>query len=182
RRHSGLVSALWLRGRIRVRTAVITLTTILLVLIVLPTLADAAGYHDRIVDAVTTNPIAGAFVTLRDTVVQTDDSGMFHIVGEGERIGVRAYGHVREWIDLRQLHDGTQEIALEPLTPKALYLSLYGIGNSRLWQAALNLIEATELNALTIDIKGDRGMIAYPSAIPLATQVGAQNLITIKNL
>jgi hypothetical protein len=159
-----------------------TRITILLVPILLPTLANAAEYHGRIVDAVTKNPLAGAFVTLRDTVVQTDDKGMFHIVGEGERIGVRAYGHARGWIDLRQLHDGTQEIALEPLTPKALYLSFYGIGNSRLRQAALDLIEATELNALVIDVKGDRGMIAYPSAIPLAAQVGAQNIITIKNL
>jgi hypothetical protein len=160
----------------------ITLSTILLVLILLPTLAAAAAYHGRIVDAATKHPLAGAFVTLQDTVVQTDDSGTFHIVGEGERIGVRAYGHAREWIDLRQPRDGTQEVALAPLTPKALYLSVYGIGNSRLRQAALNLIEATELNALTIDVKGDRGLIAYPSAIPLAARVGAQNIITIKNL
>ncbi len=49
-------------------------------------------------------------------------------------------------------------------------------------QAALDLIEATELNGLVIDVKGDRGMIAYQSAIPLAAQVGAQNIITIKDL
>jgi len=48
--------------------------------------------------------------------------------------------------------------------------------SNRLRQAALDLIEATELNALVIDVKGDRGMIAYPSAIPLAAQVGAQSL------
>lgn len=52
--------------------------------------------------------------------------------------------------------------------------AFFGIGNRRLRQSALDLIEATELNALVIDVKGDRGMIAYPSAIPLAAQVGAQ--------
>ncbi|MBI3301749.1 MAG: GTP-binding protein, partial [Deltaproteobacteria bacterium] len=144
--------------------------------------ASATLYRGRIIDAVTKRPIAGAFVTLHDTVVQTDDKGVFQISGEGDQIGIRAYGYVREWIDLCHLQDGTQEIALEPLTPKALYLSFFGIGNNRLRQAALNLIEATELNALVIDVKGDRGMIAYPGAIPLAARVGAQNIITIKDL
>ncbi len=158
------------------------LLSVLLVLSLIPTPGYTAYYHGRIVDAVTKRPLAEAFITLQDTVVQTDDNGMFHITGEGERIGIRAFGYVREWIDLRQLRDGTQEIALELLTPKALYLSFYGIGSSRLRQAALDLIEATELNALVIDVKGDRGMIAYLSAVPLAAQVGAQNIITIKDL
>jgi hypothetical protein len=73
-------------------------------------------------------------------------------------------------------------IELTPLAPKALYLSFYGIASARLRQAALDLLEATELNALVIDVKGDRGMIAYKSAIPLATAVGAQKVITIKDL
>lgn len=155
---------------------------ILLAFIFPPTLAEAAVYRGRVVDAVTKNPIAGALVTLRDTVVQTDDKGVFQISGDGDRLGIRAYGHQREWINVGQLPEAVQEIALEPLSPKALYLSFYGIGNGQLRQAALNLIEATELNALVIDIKGDRGMIAYPSAIPLAAQIGAQSTITIKDL
>jgi hypothetical protein len=159
-----------------------TRIAILLTLILLPTLADAAAYRGRVVDAVTKKPIVGALVTLHDTVVQTDDKGMFQIGGDGDRIGIRAYGHRREWLNVGQLSEAAQEIALEPFMPKALYLSFYGIGSGRLRQAALNLLEATELNALVIDIKGDRGMIAYPSAIPLAAQVGAQSTITIKDL
>jgi hypothetical protein len=153
-----------------------------LILVLLSVPAYAAPYRGRVVDAKTKRPLVDAFVTLHDTVVQTDADGKFQISGEGDRIGARAYGHAREWIDVSRMQDGTQEIALEPLTPKTLYLSFFGISNGHLRQAALDLIEATELNGLVIDVKGDRGMIAYKSTIPLAAQVGAQNIITIKDL
>ncbi|MBI3301299.1 MAG: putative glycoside hydrolase [Deltaproteobacteria bacterium] len=80
-----------------------------------------------------------------------------------------SYGHTRERIAVSRLSEESQVLELEPVTPKALYLSFFGIGNTALRLSALNLIEATELNALVIDVKGDRGMIAYKSAIPLAT-------------
>ncbi len=156
------------------------LLTILLVLFSVPVYANP--YRGRIVDAETKKPIEGAFVTLDDSVVQSDAHGMFQISGEGNHIGVRAYEHLREWIDISRLKDESQEVALVPFIPKTLYLSFFGIGNNRLRQAALDLLEATELNGLVIDAKGDRGMIAYKSAIPLAAQVGAQNIITIKDL
>ncbi len=144
--------------------------------------AYATVYRARVIDAVTKKPLAGAFVTLQDTVVRTDDNGVFQIAGDGDHIGFRAYGYGRTWIDVSRLQQELQAVELAPFTPKTLYLSFFGIGNSRLRQAALNLIEATELNGLVIDVKGDHGMIAYPSAMPLAARVGAQKLITIKDL
>jgi hypothetical protein len=75
-----------------------------------------------------------------------------------------------------------REIKLMPFTPKALYLSFYGIGHKPIRETALGLLQETELNALVIDVKGDRGMISYRSAIPLASEVGAQKVITIKDI
>jgi hypothetical protein len=49
-------------------------------------------------------------------------------------------------------------------------------------ESAVKLIEETELNALVIDVKGDRGMIPYKSSIPLATEVGAQKIITVRDM
>lgn len=142
----------------------------------------AASYNGKVVDTETKTPITDALVTLADHVEQTDAEGRFHVSGEGQRLGIRAYGYTRVWVDLSHQQENPQEIALTPLPPKGLYLSFFGIGSNRLRQSALDLIEATELNALVIDVKGDRGMIAYPSAIPLAAQVGAQKTLTIKDL
>jgi hypothetical protein len=71
---------------------------------------------------------------------------------------------------------------LIPFTPKAVYLSFYGIGDRRLRESALGLLRETELNALVIDVKGDKGMISFRSSIPLATEVGAQKVITVKEM
>ena len=73
-------------------------------------------------------------------------------------------------------------IRLFPFTPKGLYLSFYGIGYRGIRESALKLIQETELNALVIDVKGDRGMIPYKSAIPLATEVGGQQIITVREI
>ncbi|HVA81739.1 MAG TPA: putative glycoside hydrolase [Candidatus Binataceae bacterium] len=144
--------------------------------------AAAAILRGKVVDAATHAPLEGAFVTLKDTVVASAADGSFTIEGEPGTVGVRAYGHLRVEVPAAALLRGQPEIALQPFKPKALYLSVYGIGSSALRRQALNLIEATELNATVIDLKSERGMIAYPSSVPLAAQVGAQSLITVKNL
>jgi hypothetical protein len=71
---------------------------------------------------------------------------------------------------------------LQPFTPKALYLTFYGIGDRSLRESALKLINETELNALVIDVKGDRGVITYKSSIPFASEIGAQKLVIIKDI
>jgi hypothetical protein len=151
-------------------------------LVVLLAPAEAIAYNGKVIDAVTMKPIGGAFVTLSDAVVQTDLNGLFRIEGIGAKLGIRAYGHLREEIETTGSESGTQEIRLTPFTPKALYLSFFGVGSAALREPALRLIERTELNALVIDVKGDRGMITYKSSVPLAAQVGAQNIITVKDI
>jgi hypothetical protein len=121
-------------------------------------------------------------VTLDEEVARTETDGAFQIRGSGTHVGVRAYGYQRTWLDLAERRDGLNDIALRPVTPKALYLSFYGVGDFALRESALRLIETTELNALVIDVKGDRGRIPYKSAVPLSAQVGAQSTLTIKDI
>lgn len=77
---------------------------------------------------------------------------------------------------------GDDTLRLTPFRPKALYLSFYGIGSQAIREAALKVIRDAALNAMVIDVKGDRGLIAYHSTIPLARAVGAQRIITIPDL
>jgi hypothetical protein len=97
-------------------------------------------------------------------------------------VRVRAYGYGRGEMPIDALRRPPGEIQLSPVRPKALYLSVFGIGNRTLREAALELVDTTELNALVIDVKGDRGLIGYRSAIPLATKAGAQRVITMPDL
>ena len=136
----------------------------------------------RIVDVVTRAPIADAIVTAGGPALRSDAQGRVALDGAGATVRARAVGYLRAEIPSQALRGKEPDIQLRPFRPKALYLTVYGIGNARLRANALQLIDSTELNALVIDVKGDRGLVPYPSAVALATAVGAQRVRTVGDL
>lgn len=143
--------------------------------------ASFAGTRDgTVVDAATSAPIANAIITLGSDAVVTDAQGKYSIAGGTVPLQVRAAGYRRESIATGD--EAFRTIRLTPLVPKALYLTVYGIGAPFLLDPALEVISKSGLNALVIDLKGDRGLIPYPSALPLAAKAGALKLRTIPDL
>lgn len=137
----------------------------------------------RVVDFFSGRPIKGAIVNLNGATTLTNENGLFILKSTGKTISVRANGYLRaEQAVIIPLITATMRIKLTPFTPKALYLSFYGIGTKVLRLPALKLLDETELNALVIDVKGDRGLIVYKSSVPLAAQAGAQKLVLIKDM
>ena len=139
-------------------------------------------FQGRVLDAATHRPLADAIVTLGSRTVRTGSGGEFSIDGSGDRIGVRAYGHGRLWVSRAALERSGGEVALPAFVPKALYLSSYGIASAQLRANALELARTTEINALVVDVKGDRGIVAYPSRVPLAIAIGAERPRLIPDL
>jgi len=143
----------------------------------------AAGMTIRVVDFFTGEPIRGAIVTSNNGFVPIDEPNNFIMPTIGNKLRVRAHGYrITEQIITAPVIPTPYSVKVVPLTPKALYLTFYAIGDRSLREAALKLIQETELNALVVDIKGDRGMIPYKSSIPLASEVGAQRIITVKDM
>ena len=132
----------------------------------------------KVVDLFTKKPIKGALIISGKDLQWTDADGLFVKTNGGSKVAVRAHGYLRT----EEMIIPHREIKLMPFTPRALYLSFYGIGDRSLRESALKLIKETELNALVIDVKGDRGMIAYKSALPLAAEVGAQRIKTLRDV
>ena len=156
--------------------------TRLLILVGALVFATAAhAYDGKVVDAKTKEPIKGALVTLSDLVVRTDQEGTFHIEGTGETLKVRAAGYSRREMPTAELGNPQREIFLEPFKVKALYLTPYGVA-TKLKAAALEAVKLNNLNALVIDVKGDRGFIPFKVDLPLADEVGAQKIILIKDI
>jgi hypothetical protein len=140
----------------------------------------------KVVDFYTQQPIKDAIVTANNEVVQTDEKGTFLMKAKADKVAVRACGYLRTEqavvSPVLPLFAAPLSIKLVPLKPKALYLSFYGIGSRKLRESALKLIEDSELNALVVDVKGDRGMVPYRSSVPLVSSVGAQRIILIKDM
>jgi hypothetical protein len=152
--------------------------------------ASASGYiTGKVIDNSTLQPIKGAIVTINDYIVETDEKGIFKIKTAAQKVSVRAYGYSRTEqlitappLLISPFYSTSLTIKLAPFTPKALYLSFYGAGSKTLRESALRLIDTTELNALVIDVKGDKGMIPYKSSVLIASQIGAQKIITVKDI
>ncbi len=135
----------------------------------------------RVVDAADGMGVSDATVVLGVRTVKTDGTGHFQIMEEGEQVYVRAPGYRASTYSMAAIEkNGT--LALTAFTPKALYLTVYGIGSRKLRNGALSIIRQGAANALVIDLKGDRGIIPYPSALPLAKMDGARQITTIPDL
>ncbi|HEX9283585.1 MAG TPA: putative glycoside hydrolase [Gemmatimonadales bacterium] len=76
-----------------------------------------------------------------------------------------------------------QESVLLPPTAtiKGLYVNAWAFGSQKLWQL-VRLADETEINAFVIDVKDDTGCLLYPSAVPTAQQIGANQCVRTKDV
>jgi hypothetical protein len=59
-----------------------------------------------------------------------------------------------------------------PDTLRGLYVNRWAALGQKMWQL-IDLAKKTEVNALVIDVKDDRGFVLYNSRVPLAVEIGA---------
>lgn len=128
-----------------------------------------------ILDKKSAKPIASAIITAEGKEYRTDVNGVFH-VPSSESIGIRAIGYERT------VYKRGGTIYLDRIAPKALYLSSFGASQDKILNNAKHLIRTTEINALVIDIKMDRGQLAHKTKNFTANKIGAQKMVRFKDL
>lgn len=64
------------------------------------------------------------------------------------------------------------EIRLVPFEARGVYIPFGLLYSRQRTLAVLDMIASTELNAVVVDVKGDRGGLAYGSDLPLAMELG----------
>ncbi|PLY01377.1 MAG: GTP-binding protein [Desulfuromonas sp.] len=155
------------------------LTIFLVVLICLSSVLPAAAelLWGKIVDQ-DGRGLSGALVVSGEQRVESTADGEFLLEDPAPTLIVKRPGYLAGRVEAA----AAERIVLQVFRPQALYLSFYGAAHSGLRGRALDLIERTELNAVVIDVKGDRGDISYPSRILHAQDIGAQELVTLPNL
>lgn len=142
----------------------------------------AQAFDGFVRDAASGAGIEDATVVIGAARVTTDSSGHFSIDAKGEKIFARAPGYRAGTFARNDLPDSGGILKLSAFTPRAVYLTVFGIGSQKLREGSLALADAGAINALVIDVKGDRGFIPYPSALPLANADGARKVTTIPDL
>ncbi len=64
---------------------------------------------------------------------------------------------------------------------KGIYVAYAAMGNETLTQHVQDLLESTELNAVVLDFKSDRGLLSFPSQVPLAITSGATQAPVVRD-
>lgn len=139
------------------------------------TLSWGAMVSGIIYDKGTLDPIQNAIVITNGEEYRTDINGSFTVPSDAI-IGVRAIGYDRKF------YKTGGRMYLNRLVPKALYMSSFGATSKKLMDNAKQLINTTQINALVIDIKMDRGQIAFKTTNPTANKIGAQEVILFKDI
>jgi hypothetical protein len=143
---------------------------------------DARAITGRVLDAATGAPLRGASVWAGSTENVTNAEGRFTTapIEPGATVWVKTPGYER-----RKLTggEGAAEVTIKlaPHPVRAAYLTYYGVADRTIRQRVFDLVERTELNAVVIDIKGDRGLIPYRTSVQAALDAGALGPVIIKD-
>jgi hypothetical protein len=62
-----------------------------------------------------------------------------------------------------------------PAVVRGLYVNRWAAAGQKMWQL-IDVAKRTEVNALVVDVKDDRGYVLYRSAVPLARAIGADKV------
>jgi hypothetical protein len=124
----------------------------------------------RVVDA-RKQPLAGASIVADGKEIRTEADGTFTLARPNGTVIVKLPGFEKV---MPAPSKDPLEVVLEPMAIKAAYLTYYGVMDRSIRTRVLELVTKTELNAVVIDVKGDRGWILYKTEVPQAIAIGAQ--------
>ncbi|UCC64544.1 MAG: hypothetical protein JSV36_05685 [Anaerolineae bacterium] len=152
-----------------------------------------------VLDAETRGPVSGAaFRRNGQTLLRTTQDGSFRLenVVEQPAFEVRVPGYRPAQVMIGNLaspnvpfscSEGDAasglcwEIRIIPFEARGVYIPFGLLTSRQRTLAILDMISSTELNAVVVDVKGDRGWLAYTSDLPLAKElrVSAQDIMDI---
>jgi hypothetical protein len=124
----------------------------------------------RIVDP-TGKPVEGAYVTASAGTAVTDLEGRFTLrkaePGEVDVWRPAWDGAIFEWDG----SPGEESVTISPETMKAVHVG--GEAAQKSWSMFVEMVTATELNALMLDLKDESGAVFYDTGVARARQVRA---------
>lgn len=135
-----------------------------------------------VIDRTTGRPIPDAIVTSGATTTRTNAKGVFAFQSDEKNVAARAYGYGRTAAAIGDQHRADIILKLPSITPRAVYLSFWGVSSAAVREPVLRLVGSTPVNAVVIDVKGDLGYISYRTSAPIASQIGSVKTVTIPDI
>ena len=131
------------------------------------------GLQGRIVNASTGLLVDDALVYFDDGGIVPATGGGFSVPDSaaGSELTIKAPGYRKS---LALVAPGSPlDISLEPFEFKGIYVPFGLLALPERVKSVVDFVGQTELNSIVVDVKSDRGVIAYESEVPLASEIGA---------
>lgn len=127
-----------------------------------------------VMDAATGKPIPNALVYIGTSYITTTVQGAYRIPNapENATLAVMAAGYAKTTVTTSG--EARRDIKLQPFLVKGIHVP-FGLKPDAL-RERFDLVKTTELNAIVLDVKAEKGMVAWDSQVPLAKQIGAAYL------
>jgi len=133
-------------------------------------------------------PVTGALIyLLGETITVAGDDGAYELrdLPPEPTLIVKASGYWKEKLALGTATASDPspsliacsgspclDIALTPFEARGLYIPFGMLSHPEKVAELIDLVDRTELNAIVVDVKSDRGFLAYRSQVPLAIEMG----------
>lgn len=132
----------------------------------------------RIYDSTNAEPISGAWLYIQGKRFGPSHHGKLTVEGvppEGEMI-LKAPGYTLLRFNPDQAKWEKASLAinltLRPFQVRGIYIPFVLLVKPERVRELLELVDKTELNAVVVDVKSDRGFLAWDSKVPLAEELG----------
>jgi hypothetical protein len=130
------------------------------------------AFRATVKNAQTGKPIANATVYVNGiATLTTSDEGKFGLpdAAPGTKLQIKAIGY-----RVYETTVGTApiaELALQPFVARGIYVPFGLLGLEKEVLKLIDLVDQTELNTLVVDVKGDRGKLAFKPESPLLKEL-----------
>lgn len=126
-----------------------------------------------VTDKGTGKPISDTLVYLGNSFVATNAQGAYHFdnVPENATVDFKVPGYRKLEMNVASKR---QDAQLVPFLVKGIHLP-FGMKPDQV-RADIDLAAKTELNAIVLDVKAEKGPVAWDSKVPLAKEIGAPYL------
>jgi len=140
----------------------------------------------KLVDGTTGEPVVKALIYTPGGIFQPGNDGTLPLEGipPGTALLVKAPGYSLARFSLggSVQVEGAElrpcapmpciELALHPFKVKGIYIPFVLLPDPDRVRELIELVDKTELNAIVVDVKSDRGFLAFHSNVPLAKELG----------
>ncbi len=146
-------------------------------------------------------PITGALIYLGEAITTAGDDGAYELrdLPPEPTLIVKASGYRKEKLTLGSATASDPspslipcsaspclDIALTPFEVRGLYIPFNILSRPERITELIDLVDRTKLTAIVVDVKSDRGFLAYRSQVPLAIEMGVggerKGWLTLKEL